>query len=394
MMPVAPIRVAATGNPIGEAQLQRGGAYVALAPLSSLLDTITLFTVEQHIAFGVWLIAAFLAWRVVRRRRHSTSLKAELIASAAGLATLFLIYAAAAVLPRPMASLLVTRTDVIAIDFHAHTKYSHDARAGWSAADLLDWHTAAGYDAVYVTDHRTFDGVTEALALDSAVAGLGIVALPGLEAVMDGEHVNILNAGVRYKGLTTADLGDVDPQSLMFTSIIPNAEPVIIETLPGRLEKMIPAHGERTPGVRAIEVVDGSPRGLSQTRRDRRRIVKLADSLNLALVVGTDNHGWGRTAPGWALMRVPDWRGYTPDSLALRIEQAIRIAGRTATIAVERTPMPSGSASVAFALPMMGWTALATGSSEERVAWVVWIWVIWLAATQLPRLRETRRAAR
>src|SRR5437764_10613241 len=52
----------------------------------------------------------------------------------------------------------------------------------------------------------------------------------------------------------------------------------------------------------------------------RQRIVHIADSLNLALVTGSDNHGWGRAAPGWTLMRIPGWRGMSTDSLSRRIE--------------------------------------------------------------------------
>src|SRR5439155_1338157 len=107
-------------------------------------------------------------------------------------------------------------------------------------------------------------------------------------------------------------------QALALASLIPATSPVLIETIPGDLHKLL------TPGVpllSAIEIVDGSPRGLSQGRRDRRRIVQVADSLNLALVVGSDNHGWGRTAPGWTLLRIAGWRGMVTDTLSRRIEE-------------------------------------------------------------------------
>ncbi len=37
--------------------------------------------------------------------------------------------------------------------------------------------------------------------------------LQGLEAFYSGEHVNVLSAGRRYRGLTTPDLKDIDEQS-------------------------------------------------------------------------------------------------------------------------------------------------------------------------------------
>ena len=32
----------------------------------------------------------------------------------------------------------------------------------------------------------------------------------------------------------------------------------------------------------------------------------------LALVAGSDNHGWGNTSSGWTLVRVPGWRDMSP----------------------------------------------------------------------------------
>src|SRR5205823_9838436 len=102
--------------------------------------------------------------------------------------------------------------------------------------------------------------------------------------------------GRRFHGLLTPDLRDADSVAVALASLIPNAEPILIETMPGNLSHLVPARGRGTAGMRAIEIVDGSPRGLSQTRAQRSRILEVADSLNLALVAGSDNHGWGHTA--------------------------------------------------------------------------------------------------
>jgi hypothetical protein len=131
------------------------------------------------------------------------------------------------------------------------------------------------------------------------------------------------------------------------------------------------------PSVDAIEIVDGSPRGLSQGRRDRARIVRLADSLDLALVTGSDNHGWGRAAPGWTLLRIPGWRGMPTDSLSRRIEEILRIGRRQATRVIERR-IADGTSPIAlvFALPAVAWRMFTTLGADERVMWLVWAWGI------------------
>ena len=132
--------------------------------------------------------------------------------------------------------------------------------------------------------------------------------------------------------------------------------------------------------MQAIEIIDGSPRGLTQGRRERARIVRIADSLNLALVTGSDNHGWGRTAPGWTLVRIPGWRGMTTDSLSLRIEDILRVGRREATRVVERRAAPGTNAiALAFAAPVVLWEMMAMLSADERVAWILWTWAIVIA---------------
>jgi hypothetical protein len=380
-----PIRDAATLGPIADARLDRSFGYVVLGPVSSLFDAMTLFSVEQIIGFTVWAIALYVVARVLCRR--PVGVLREGIYAVVAFVMLLVIYALAVVMPRPMAKLVKTRTDIVAVDFHSHTSHSHDGRPGWSAQDVQDWHTDAGFDVAYVTDHRSLDGALEGTHLDLQFAGQNkATMLPGLEVFFHGEHVNILNAGARYRGLTTPDLVSISDTALAYASIIPNAEPVLIETIPGNLDMIIPQSGPGSAGVRAIEIVAGSPRGMTQVKRDRGRIVQLADSLNLTLVAGSDNHGWGKTAPGWTLLRIPGvWRTYAPDSLANVIDAIIRQAGRRGSVVAERTTAGAGPISVAFTMPVVVWTVMRTLSPGERIAWLFWIWIPVLAAWLIRR---------
>jgi hypothetical protein len=385
---VSPVRDAVTLGEVGEARLSVPAGYTAIAPLSAVLDTITLLTVAQHIALLLWVILVYVAWRVGRPRGATTPFR-EARNAAFLLGGILVTYAAVALLPRPMAALATSDDTVLSIDFHAHTKYSHDGRPGWTEDDVRNWHHAAGYDVAYITDHRSFEGAERGIASNPGQAGEGTMLLQGLEAFFRGEHVNVLDAGRRFKGITTPDLKDVDEQSLSIAAVIPATTPVIIETLPGNLARIPVTTKQGATGVAAIEIVDGSPRGLSQTRRERARIVRIADSLNLALVVGSDNHGWGRAAPGWTLMRIPGWRGMTTDSLSRRIEGVLGIGRREATRNVERR-IAGGSTPIAlaFAAPAIVLRMLTTLSPDERVMWIVWLWAIALA----PRVWRSGRS--
>jgi hypothetical protein len=389
MFAIDPIRDAATGQPVGEATLTVPASYLALEPLSSSLDHLTLLTVAQHVAVMLWGIAIFVFIRTRRARRQGTSIKREGIASLVFLVGLFVVYAAATMMPRPMAQLTTSDGLVLVADFHAHTKYSHDGRAGWTDDDVRDGYRGAGFNVAYITDHRTFDGAERGIAGNSGLAGEGVMLLQGIEAFYKGEHVNILSAGRRFKGLVDATMKDVDEDALGLSSLLPATTPTLIETVPANLSKV--ASIAATPGqagVSAIEIVDGSPRGLSQTRRERARIVKLADSLNLALVTGSDNHGWGRAAPGWTMLKVPGWRGMSTDSISRRVEEILHRGRREATRPVERV-VANGTnpVAIAFAGPLVVWRMFTTLSADERVAWIIWIWLIVIVVRGARRLR-------
>jgi hypothetical protein len=381
------IRDAVSLEPVAEARLQLSAAYLSIAPISNVLDTLTLLTVGQHIAIVLWIIAAFGIWRVLRARRRPVRLRTEVLAAACLVVAIALTYVVGALMPRPMAQLTVSDATVIVVDFHSHTMYSHDGRPGWTEEDVRNWHRAAGYDVAYITDHATFEGAERGIASNPGLAGEGTTILQGLEVVYRGEHVNILSAGRRYRGLTTPDLKDMDVQSLQLAGFLRATAPVLVETVPARL-RQVPARTNDAPGVDAIEIVDGSPRGLAEDRRDRQQIVHIADSLNLALVAGSDNHGWGHTAPGWTLLRVPGWRGMRTDSLSRRLEDVLRGGRRQAARTVERrVAAATNPVSVGFAAPLVAWRMLTTLSADERVMWLIWVWGLVLLARGVRQYR-------
>jgi len=390
---IAPIRDAASLVPVAEATLRRPLGYVLMAPVSDVLDLLTLLSLRQHVALLLTLFIGYAVWFAWRGRVTPVTVapgrRAVRIAARIGLALLaiLVVYAAGVFLPRPMAA-LDTAVDVIAVDFHAHTRYSHDGRPDWTPEDVRAWHRDAGFEAAYVTDHRTFEGARDAWANNPAFAGQGTVLLPGIEVVWKGEHVLALDADRKYRGIFTETLRDIDEPSLVMASAIPANEPVLIETFPGDITKMIPAAGSGTAGVRAIELVDGAPKGLGQTRRERTRIVQYADSLNLALVAGSNHHGWGHTATGWTLLYMPGWRNATPDELSDAIGNILRRGGVRSTRVIERYVADTESGvSLVLTAPLITWGMLRTISPDERAVWVAWA----VALTLVTRLLAYRR---
>jgi len=391
---IDPIRDAATGGAVAEATLDRSTGYLLIAPISAILDTITLLSVRQHVALVVTLVLGWVVWWWVSRRERDLALPSNRrvvrIGARVGIALVMLLglYAVALMVPRPMAALQKDALAIVAVDFHAHTKYSHDGRWNWEPEDVRRWHRKAGFDVAYISDHRTFEGAREGWANNPTQSGTETLLLPAIEAVWQGEHVNILDADRMYQGILDPALRDVDTEALKLASLVQGNEPVLIETIPGNLSKVVTAKGRGTAGVRAIELIDGAPRGLAQSRQQRARILDIADSANIALVAGSDNHGWGHAASAWTMLILPGWRAAPPEEVSRAISGMLRSGGRGATRVVERyVANTDAPVLVPFTVPMVAWGMLRTLSVDERVVWLAWI----AALVLLARVRGMRR---
>lgn len=373
---VSPVRDAATLGVATDAYLTRSTGYVALAPLSSVLDTLTLLSVRQHIALVLGVIVLFAVARVVKNFRSGPGWRGHLVATVTLLVGILAAYAAAALLPRPMAALVADNANILIADFHSHTSASHDARG--NVERNRDWHQDGGYHVAFVTDHGSVAGAERGIVNNPTPAAAGVTMLQGIEVTWTGEHVTILGAERMYKGLLTNDNRDVDEQALGLGSLVAGREPIVIWNHPWDLTRLPAAMGPAAPGIRAIELANGSPADLKRVRAGRDRIVAFAESHNIAMTCGSDNHGWGRTAPCWTILLILNWRGLQGDALAMRIEQEIR-KGYSGTRVIERRVADPGPSLMTLSLTVgaVPLTMLMTLSNEERVVWLLWTWLIW-----------------
>lgn len=366
-------------------------AYLVLSPVYDVMDALTLLSIAQLVALVISLAAVYLAWRGWRwhrgvRVRIWRESRLALFALGA-----FLAFCAAGVLvPRPMAALALDDPDAVKVDVHSHTNASHDGRGDFGARANIDWHRSAGFDAAYITDHKSFDGAMEAMRLNPRRAGDGLVMLSGLEFIDNHNHINAL-------GATASDSAWIRVEARRQRLGWPADErgsAVFIQTIPENLEHIPLPDRSSGRGLAGIELSDGAPRGIGQSQRDRALILRIADSLDLAVVAGSNNHGWGRTAVAWSVLRIPGWRKMTPEQLGAAIETRIRTERRGAVQVIERrSPDPAGSRiALAATLPAVTWNLLVTLSGAQRVSWIIWSWTLAAVVLLLAWRRESKGA--
>lgn len=392
LVAVPALRDAATHQPFPPATLHHPPGYLLGAPLFGLWDTLSLLTVTQHYAVLATLIVLYAACRLVAARATRPHLTREALFAVAALAALLTFYAAAALIPRPMAAIRLAPPDLVAVDFHSHTNHSHDGWSLFTAASNRAWHEAGGFHAAYITDHYTWAGVDEALPANPARAGDRTVLLSGMEVRLRDRHTNILGDRARYVFALDSTRHHLNPDSIAAAHDRGAAPPTMLYTLPGPLDQIVPL-GPGTPaGVIGVELSDGAPRGLEQVREQRAEILALADAMDLAVVAGANHHGWGRTVAAWSVMRLPGWRDMSPQQLGSAIEGALHRERRRAVTVVERRlPHHDGSAvKLAATVPLLLWSHFRTLTLGERVSWLAWC-TIW-AAVRSSRARRSGSA--
>ncbi|HEU4584876.1 MAG TPA: hypothetical protein VFR95_03955 [Gemmatimonadaceae bacterium] len=390
---VPAVRDMVTRDAVPGARLLHSAAYLVLSPVYDVMDALTLLSIGQLVALVISLAVVYLMWRFGRWRAGSSPrLWRELRLALISLGAFLAFCAAGILLPRPMAALALGDRNAVKVDVHSHTNASHDGRRDFGARDNSDWHRSAGFDAAYITDHKSFDGALEAMRTNPRRAGDGLVILSGLEFIDNHNHINAL-------GATAADSAWIRVESRRQRLGWPPRErgsAVFIQTIPENLEHIpIPDHSSDR-GLAGIELSDGAPRGIGQSQRDRALILRIADSLDLAVVAGSNNHGWGRTSVAWSVLRIPGWRELTPEELGAAIETRIRTERRGAVQVIERRSPDPGSSRLALAatLPAVIWNLLVTLSGAQRISWIIWSWILATAVLLFNARRDSKKEAR
>lgn len=393
LFPLSPVREVVSGRPLEGVRLEVGPPYLALAPLFHVWDHLSVLPLSTHVAVLLTGVLLFGAWRVLRRRtRRGIAARAavELGAGAAGLVGLLAFYAAGALLPRPMAALKVDDPDLLVVDLHSHTEHSHDGRRGFTAEHNREWHASAGFHAVLVTDHYTWGGYRDAVARNPPRAGEGTILLEGSELKLFGKHTNAMGDSLRYRPFlddTGRNLKPDELEAAIRRGDIP--PPTFLMPLPVELSDLRGWSPEAPLGLVGLEVNDASPKGMEQSLRDRALLLELADRENLAIVAGSNNHGWGRTSAGWNLVEVPGWQELSAPELTARLEEELHARRRQAVTVVERSVPWHGGHPVRLALsaPEVTWTLFRTLGWGERASWLLWAWgAVWIGA----RMRGAR----
>jgi hypothetical protein len=318
------------------------------------------------------LLLLFVLWRVGRAlTRRGTTLWRELGAVAAGLGALAGFIAAGLLWHRPMAALAGTGADEVVVDFHSHTRLSHDVEGGamddYDAAANLRWHDRAGFDAAFITDHNTVGPLP---------SGPGLAAgCPGIEVSAWRAHVVLLGDSVpvdrrRYNRDLPSLLTLLGTSETAYGALSVASIPEYVRNHWSRLDTLVAA------GLDGFEIVNASPKANEISRARRDSVVAIARRTNRFVVGVSDHHGWGATSMVWNLVDAPRWRN-APERVCARVLERLRDGFESVRIVERHRLRPDSAWPVLLTPAGVLWETWRGMGWAQTVSWLAWIWGVW-----------------
>jgi hypothetical protein len=375
------------GDPLGGAlppslHLAYPTLYVLLAPLFSLWDGVSMLSMARLRGFLVGLALLYGVWRGGRAlwRRiawsdsppRKTPFRRELGLLAASLGGLALFIAAGVLWHRPMAALAGATPGDVVFDVHSHTNVSHDVQGtlmrGFDTEANLRWHRRAGFDAVFVTDHNTVEGLRPH-------AGPPVLC-PGIEVSAWKAHVVLLGDSLpvdrrRYNGSLEALLTLLRVSDSTYGALSVLSLPEYERDHWSRLDTLVAA------GADGFEIVNAAPKANEFSRQHRDSVVALARRTNRFVVGASDIHGWGATSMVWNIMRLPG--GAAGPAVCSELLDGLRHGFGSSRI-VERHHLRADAGWPRWLTPVgVLWETWRGMNWTLTLAWLAWIWLVWAA---------------
>jgi hypothetical protein len=355
--------------------------YALFAPLFSLWDGVSMLSMSRLRGFLIGLLLGFLLWRGGRALwwhfawsdapSPRSSLRRELKLFAGSFILVLLFVLVGLLWHRPMLALAGADRDDAAVDFHSHTNVSHDVRhtlmRGYDTEANLRWHRRAGFDAVFITDHNTVEGLRPHAGPPARC--------PGIEVSAWKAHIVLLGDSLpvdprRYNASMDALLMLLRSSDSAYGALSVASLPEYERNQWHALDRLVEA------GLDGFEIVNAAPKAneISRVRRDS--VIALARETNRFVVGVSDNHGWGATSMVWNLVRAPGWRG-APGTLCSSILGRLR-QGFPAVRIVERHRLRAESGWPVWLTPAgVLWETWRSMSWPVTLSWLAWIWACW-----------------
>lgn len=353
---------------------------VAISPWRILLEPIVgpmLFYLradQPMLEIGVllvWAMAALLLLSLIRQAKSNgvrlSSLLRALLRWSARLPILIILWIALLAIiifaPLPNNSIVNNNPDVLLLNTHSHTEWSHDGLI--SQEKLMRWHAHNGFDAFFITDHNNHAKSLEFVAKQKNGE------IPAQPLVLCGEefsgsnHITLLGLQRDFRTRGMADSTAID-------SAQANGGVAIVAHWFADEHKTIQHYIDI--GADGFEIVNQAE-GLQYDRRIYEDIVSHCRQNGMLMLAACDYHGYGSAALAWNAFHIPEYKQMRPEQKRHAIMNILRRHQQDNIQVLMYRDRPL------FPRRLVGWSPIFNIVNYYRTlnVWQVLSWAAWLA---------------
>jgi len=319
----------------------------------------------------LWIISLLLVIPIISTLLHNDSrnlseIKNKFLAWLKNIPLIFAIWSGLLLLTifavLPSNTIVNTLDDIILINTHSHSEYSHDGII--SQAGLQKWHKRNGFDAFFITDHNHHEETLEAVKAQEEGK------LPDSPLILCGEeysgsnHMTLLGLKRNFmtRGLTDSQVIDSTHDD--------NGIVIVAHWFDGE-RKSIPWFIDLN--VDGFEIANQAY-GLKYDRQVYNSIVAACTSHGLIMNGASDYHGYGSACYVWNAFYIPGWRSLGNDQKRESILDILRRKdmSRMRVLLYDDRDVPDRN------LVFLGALYTPVGYFRTLNCWQVLSWFIWL----------------
>ncbi len=271
--------------------------------------------------------------------------------------------------PLPSNTIENNHPDVILVNVHSHSHFSHDGLI--SPAAEMRWHKRNGFDAFFLTEHNNHDKTLEMVKAQKDGA------LPPSPLVLCGQEFSGSNH-ILLLGLTrNFSTKDVADSTAIDSTHAQNGVAIVAHWFS---EMKHPMQRYIQAGVDGFEIVNQGE-GPYYDRSVFQAITETCKAHGLTMVGACDYHGYGSACLTWNALTIPNWRpmGYEQKYQSIMDLFRKRDQSKIKVLVYEDRP-PVDSRWVFFS-PVYTFVHYFRGLNGWQIAsWVVWTLCGWLVA--------------
>ena len=332
---------------------------------------------KEFVILMIWLMIGMFVYAIVSSlisgapNKRLRTLVRNLLQWVLKLPIVFIIWVALLIViiffPLPSNTIKNNNTDMILVNFHSHTEYSHDGII--SLSGLLQWHQRNGFDAFFISEHNHHTNTLKAV---QAQRKGNLASNPFILCGQEYSGSNHLLLLGLHRDFNTSN----KPDEVVIDSTHANHGVAFVAHWFADEHRTIQYYIDC--GVDGFEIANQAE-GISYDHHVFTDIVKNCISNDLLMIGACDYHGYGSACFVWNALHIPDWHQMNDDQKEASILNILRHHDQDKLAVLLYRDRMIFARSMVFLSPVFTFSSYFRSLNFYQIlSWIFWMILIFL----------------